>query len=223
MNTLSIRLFAVAAIVVGAWGVNSWLKISIVPSNVELPQWSLQELPYQLGEWHGEDVKLDSLITAAIGAAVVVERTYQTEGRVPVVLHTAMFKNPGDGVYHSPVNCYRANGWKEITNSVENVQVTDDLTIAVSLIAWEKEGERVLVAYWYQLGNHVLHDRLDLGRIRMKMRGQSEWPALIKVMVQIPLADPQQAQKTLMDFTTTMGKWLNQPSHQKYLAKWHGV
>jgi EpsI family protein len=223
MNNITTRLCVVAALIVGAWGVNHWLRSSTVPNDVEFPAWSIEELPYQLGNWRGEDIKMDSTITAAIGAAVVIERTYQIEKEQPVALHSAMFKNPNDGVYHSPLNCYAANGWKKISDSTENVQVADNLNASVRLVGWEKEGERVLVAFWYQLGEHMLHDRFDLGKVRLQMRGKSEWPALIKVMAQTSLTDPQQAQKTLLDFTKTIGTWLNQPDHQKYLARWGGV
>ena len=52
-----------------------------------------------------------------------------------------MFMDPGDGVYHSPVNCYRASGWKQVATSTENVRVADDLTIPVCIGTWEKEGK----------------------------------------------------------------------------------
>ena len=43
------------------------------------------------------------------------------------------------------------------------MEVAEDLTIAVSLTTWEKEEEKILVVYWYQLGQHVLYGRFDLG------------------------------------------------------------
>lgn len=223
MDHAATRLFAVAMIVVGVWGVTRWLGVA--PTDVELPDWSVKDMPYELGSWHGEEIKMDKSITAAIGASVVVERAYRIEGRQPVTVHTAMFKNPADGVYHNPVNCYTANGWKRIGDSMENMQVADGLKVPVSVITWEnKDGERLLVAFWYQLGNRVVHDRIELGLMRPSMRGRSAWPALIKVMAQIRLGDsPQDAKKNLMEFTAEVGKWLNQPDHQKYLAQWPGV
>lgn len=223
MNSVSFRLCAVAVIIMGAWGVNHELQLSVLPNAVTLPDWSLQELPDQFGDWHGKEIKLDPTITAATGAAMIVDRNFQRGLEQSVILHTAMFKNPRDGVYHSPLNCYAAGGWKKIDESVEKVQVADNLTVPVNVVAWEKGNQRILVAFWYQLGDYVVHDRFELGLLRRKMHGQEEWPVLFKVMTQIDVNDPEQAKKSLLDLTTQVGKWLNQPDHKKYLDRWGAI
>ena len=102
-------------------------------------------------------------------------------------MYGAMFSNPRGGVYHTPINCYRSTGWQDTSETREDLEVSDDLTIPVSLSTWEQKGERVLVVYWYQIGEHVLFDRWDLGmKIRWSLRGRPKWPALIKVMLSIP-------------------------------------
>ncbi len=131
-----------------------------------------------------------------------------------------MFNDPRDGVYHNPPNCYVANGWKQVTDTTEKVPVADGMTVPVSLITWEKGDERVVVAYWYQLGDHILYDRFDLGNVRLKLRGQSAWPVLLKVMAQATLDNPEETQKALLAFAEEVAKWLNQPDHQKYLSRW---
>ena len=50
----------------------------------------------------------------------------------------------------------------------------------------------MLVVYWYQLGEHVLFGRWDLGlKVRWALAGKPKWPALIKVMLQIPASEPE--------------------------------
>lgn len=72
-----------------------------------------------------------------------------------------------------------------------------------------------MVVYWYQLGDHVLFDRWDLGmKIRWSLRGREKWPALIKVMLTIPAADPEAAKPVLLDFAKQLAAWENQPKHQ---------
>ncbi len=125
----------------------------------------------------------------ATGAEVIVNRIYRDSAGHAVVLHTAMFKNPATGIGHTPSVCYTASGWKLVNQSFENVQVSNDLAIAVKLTTWEREGETVLVACWYQLGGHVLYERFDMGRVRWALRGQPKWPVLTKVMLQISAAE----------------------------------
>jgi EpsI family protein len=222
MNSTAIRLYAAAVIVVATWGISHWVQAATAPPEVEMPNWTLRELPLQLGNWHGENATLDPKIAAATGADVIVNRFYHDDANHTISLHTATFKDPAEGVYHSPLNCYRANGWTQVQDSHEDVEVADDLTIPVHLTTWQREGDRVLVVYWYQLGTHVLYSRLDLGGIRWSLRGQSKWPALVKVMLQIPVGDQEDEKAALLGFTERMAKWLNQPEHRKYLDRWRG-
>ena len=62
-------------------------------------------------------------LTAAIGAEIIVDRSYRDERGRAVSLHTAMFKNPTEGVYHSPMNCYRSGGWE--FKGEDRVEVSD--------------------------------------------------------------------------------------------------
>ena len=55
------------------------------------------------------------------------------------------------------------------------------------------------------------------------MRGQPTWPVLVKVMVQIPLTDPEDTKAVGLGFAQQFAKWLNQPEHRKYLDRWGGV
>ena len=227
MNGVSRRIYVVVAIVLGAYGVSRGLQIATAPPEVEMPGWRLEDLPRQLGNWRGEGAELDEKVAAATGAEEIENRIYRDDVGHVLSVHAAMFTDPNVGVYHSPLNCYAANGWKKLNENTEMVSVLDGLepsTVAVDFVGWERDNETIIVAYWYQLGNHVLHSRADLGnRIRWEMRGQSKWPVLMKVMIQIPVIEGQDSKKALLGFTELIGKWLNQPEHQKYLGRWGHV
>jgi EpsI family protein len=165
---------------------------------------------------------MDPKIAVATGADVIANRAYRNESGQTIFLHTGMFRDPAEGVYHSPMNCYRSNGWNKRTEDRENVQVSEGLTFAVSLVVWEKEGERILVAYWYQLGDHFVYDRFGLGsKIRWEMLGYSKWPVLLKVMAWIPLERREEERTVLLKFVEDVAKWVNQPEHQQYFAQWN--
>lgn len=221
MTSITTRMYVVVALLVGVYGVNRWLQIATGPPETEIPSWSLQELPYRIGDWTGTDVELDPKIAVATGAEVVVNRAYRNDLGGTIYVHAAMFRDPAEGIYHSPMNCYPSNGWTKFDEYYEDLQCSEESTVAARLVGWAKGGERVLVAYWYQLGTHVLHNRFDLGgRIRWEMRGQAKWPVLLKVMLWIPLSGREQERGEFRSFAREVATWLNQPEHQKYFAQW---
>jgi EpsI family protein len=223
MSSVATRLFLVVGIVLAVYGGSYLVQVATEPPELEMPEWSIQDLPLKLGEWHGEDTEMDPKIAVATGAAVIVNRLYRDEmGRV-VSLHSAMFEDPAEGIYHSPLNCYRSSGWKKLSETREDVKVAEDLAIPVSVTTWEKDNEKIVVAYWFQLGQHVLYDRFDLGKVRWGMKGQETWPVLFKVMVQIPLTDLEDSKTIGLDFSQKLAEWLNQPEHRKYLDRWGGI
>ena len=217
INGTAIRLYMIVAIVLATYGVARLVQAGLEPPGVEMPDWTFKKMPLQLGQWRGEPTEMDPKIAVATEAApgTIVNRNYQDGSRRSIAMHTAMFANPRGGVYHTPINCYRANGWQDTNATREELEVSDDLAIPVSLSTWERNGERLLVVYWYQLGEHVLFDRWDLGiKIRWSLRGRSKWPALIKVMLQIAAPDPEEAKSVILDFAKQVAEWENQPKHR---------
>jgi EpsI family protein len=224
MNSTANRLYTVILLVAATYGISRLVQAETEPPETEMPAWTFHDLPMQLGKWHGEDTKMDPKIATATGAEIIADRLYRDETGATVSMHTAMFRDPSDGVIHTPLNCYRGNGWTLVKETREDVPISEGLTISVALTTWEKDGERVMVGYWYQLGENVLYDRFDLGNIRWKMPGKATWPVLIKVMLQVSVtSDPDDAKTLELGFAELIAKWLNQPEHQKYLAKWPSV
>jgi hypothetical protein len=166
---------------------------------------------------------MDPQIALATGAKFIVNRLYQDGQGHTASLHSAMFLDPAEGIYHNPMNCYRSSGWSKIKEDREEVKVAEDLSITVCLATWQKDNEKVIVAYWYQLGQHVLYERFDLGKIRWSMRGNATWPVLFKIMVQVPLTDADGSRASAIEFCQKIADWMNQPEHRKYLDRWGGV
>ena len=219
MNSTAKRLYAIVILVLATYGVSRLVQAETEPPECILPDWTFREMPYQLGNWHGEDTKMDPVIAAATGADIIVDRFYRDDTGVVASIHTAMFKDPADGMRHTPLTCYRAAGWAKVKEVQDNLQLSEDVTIPVNLVTWEKDGEHVMVLYWYQLGGHVLFDRWDMGKLRFAMRGQAKWPALIKMMIQIPASDVDDAKSRALAFAELVAKWEHQPQHRKYFEE----
>lgn len=209
------RIYLAAAVILLTFSGSRLVENMLEPPAVALPSWSFNELPRQLGDWHGEDTQLDPKITATLGAEVVVDRLYRDDlGRV-ISLHTSMFTDRIiDGIYHTPIACYYANGWELVENVPETLKVSDQLTIPVRLLTYKREGERIVVVYWYQLGEHFLFNRWDLGiKVRWSLFGRPRWPPLIKVMLQLQAPELVEAKVAILKFAELIAKWQYQPQH----------
>jgi EpsI family protein len=222
MNSVALRLYIVVAIVAASYGVSRWLQAAVAPPEIEFPSWDIRQLPMQLDVWKGEETELDPSIAAATGADVIVNRLYQDDANHTATLHFARFPDPAEGVYHNPLNCYRSSGWEKLGESMEDVKLAGNVTVSVCVTKWRKENETVIVAYWFQLGRHMLYERFDLGKVRWAMGGNDKWPVLFKVMTQFSVTGSDDTQKLALDFSQKIAEWLNQPEHRKYLDRWGG-
>ncbi len=223
MKSSAIRLYIVVALIVVTFGLTQWAGWATEPPVVELPPWSLSDLPLQLGSWRGETTKTDPEIFAASDANVIVDRRYVDDENHVVLSHTATFPDPEKGIYHNPLNCYRTHGWTKLRDTTVNLDVSDNLTIPVVLTVWENENKKVMVFYWYQLGERILHERWELGKARFAMRGHDKWPVLLKVMLQTDVTERDDPEEVLMGFGKQIAGWLNNPEHSKYFERWRGV
>lgn len=214
INSTAIRLYVVAAVVLATYGVACFVQAGLKLPDVEMPNWTFNELPLQLGEWQGHPTEMDPQIAVATGAKIIVNRSYQDGSGHSITMHTAVFDDPAGGVYHTPTNCYRTSGYQNTDSSSEELELPNDVMLPVKLTTWERKDERFLVIYWYQIGEYVLFDRWDLGiKIRWAFRGRPKWPALIKVLIQMAVTDTEEATPVILDFAKQVAAWENLPKH----------
>ena len=168
MNNAAVRLLIVVAIVflMYAGGEYGMAGLGLEPKGVDMPDWTFAAMPMEFGAWHGEPTEdMDPSIVKASEAKpeTVVNRVYRDDRGHMISMHTAMFESYRGGAYPHAMACYKASGWENIDESREDLQVADDVTIPVSVSTWQRKGDKIVVVYWYQLGEHVLFDRWDLG------------------------------------------------------------
>jgi EpsI family protein len=215
-GSIAIRVIVAAAVIMSTYiGVRIVGKLTETPP-VVLPNWKVQDLPKQLGEWKGEDAKLDERLFAAEGANSVVERQYHNESGMTIALHLAIFDKPTEGIWHNPMSCYVSGGWTNVETSKVPISETDDKSDLISYSIWDKSGEKTYVGYWYQLGDLRLYGRWDLGfSARWQMRGRKTWPALYKILLSTGGSlKPEENKTQMLKFADLVHQWINQPQHQ---------
>jgi EpsI family protein len=214
----AVRVYIVVALIPLTWWGARLMNAALIAPEADMPDWSFAEMPRQFGNWQGEDREPDPRIDVATGAKLdtIVNRIYRDSAGHVINMHAAMFADPKGGVYHSPLNCLRSQGWEKLSETRTDLQIAEGLTLPVDVTYWDRNGEKLMVAYWYQLGEHVLFGRWDLGiKVRWSLAGKPTWPALIKVMFTIPVpSQPEEAKTTVLNFAEQVAKWENQPSHR---------
>jgi EpsI family protein len=219
MNRMTIRLGWVIGLVVVVHGGFYVVRSGVSPPKVTVPEWSLEDLPLELPEtkptWVGEVVALDPKIFAATEASAAINRRYHDASGRSLDLHMAMFEDPARGTLHSPTNCYRSSNWQKVElasiGEMQTLKTPSRPEILVKMGIWESEGRRVLVVYWYEVGDYVIFERGDLFGLRWTMRGRETWPPTFKVMIQVPAGDEQVAKKDALEFAALVRDWIGRP------------
>jgi EpsI family protein len=209
MNSILTRLTILIALVVSVHCGFILVRAGTRPAQVALPTRSIHELPRTLGTWHGEDAELDSKIFVGTAARDVVDRTYADRSGHNTSVFVALYDDPAAGVYHTPANCYRANGWTNLSDVLMPLESAGRPTVSVSLSTWESGSQRVQVVCWYEMGEHVLFDRLDWGTIQFKLRGQTTWPPMYKVLLQAQVTDSLTSAR-LLELAGSLRAWLGE-------------
>ena len=54
----------------------------------------------------------------------------------------------------------------------------------------------MIVAYWYEVGDHTMFERQDLLKTQWAMFGKTKWPVMFKVLLEMPAGDTEQTRSS---------------------------
>jgi EpsI family protein len=146
-------------------------------------------LPLELDTWTGVAApELAAEVQAVLGADDYLNRVYhQSDAASPVGLYAAYYASQRQGEsIHSPLNCLPGSGWQPVRNTIRSIPA-GGRTLDVNDYIVEKNGNRVLVLYWYQSHGRVVASEywgkfyLVADAIRMRRTDA----ALVRIMVPI--------------------------------------
>ena len=177
---------------------NGYEMGSVVP-----PERDLSDAPLQLAEWQGTDLPPDPRIREILCARSGIDRVYQDSTGTEVLVHAVWTDD-----YlrlHFPQQCYRQSGW-DLTGSKDvDVPTADGETFPARLLSFKRDGRRIQVLYWFQLGDNVFLDRLEHRLLRRTVCwGQREWPPLMKFMLETPDKGLERGQDALVSLSTKL-------------------
>lgn len=117
----------------------------------------LATLPLQVGDWQGVDEpRLDPETESILRADGYLLRTY-SRGAVPVSLFVGFYGSQRSGrTIHSPLNCLPGTGWTWTDRDREAIRADNGVDLAVNRNLARKDGQDLLVYYWYQSRGRVV-------------------------------------------------------------------
>ena len=185
MNSMVVRIVTLIALIVAVQIGFRLVRLAMQPPEVQLPALGIESIPREFGNWQGKEEALDARTFVNTEAHSTVSRVYhQGMTGAKVSCFIALYTKFVDGLYHSPTNCYVSNNSTQLDSVKLPLRTPGRPDIMVSVSTWERKGAKVLVVYWYEIGDQILFERKDYPGVQWAMRGKKTWPPMYKVLLE---------------------------------------
>ena len=158
-------------------------------------------------DWVGKDQKLDDQEFNYAQLNGYISRIYTNGAGRSMSLLLGVYNSPAIGLYHNPFNCYDTHGFTLKSQIRKPVQAANRPDTDISVTTWDKEGQRYVVAFWYEVGDYTMFERQDLWPTMWAMRGKSKWPVMFKVLIQAS-GPTDQATVDVLEMAKSVREWL---------------
>ena len=199
------RLLTIVLVVQGGVYYEVRSRSELMP---EVPPFSL--FPAQLGDWQkAKEYPIDKETQDVLRANDMLSREYvNLSAQTNAFLFIAFFKTQRYGqAPHSPKNCLPGAGWAPTQSGTISIAVAElQGPIVVNRYVVSKEGDQLLVIYWYQGHHRVIASEysakfwLVLDAIRYRRSDTS----LVRVTVPVRNDDTDTATKTGVAFVQSL-------------------
>lgn len=117
----------------------------------------LKGLPYQIGNWNGQELPMEERIVQAVGVTDYTNRVYFNPAGPWVQLYVGYYASQRTGdTIHSPKNCLPGAGWEPVKQDYATIDLTDGRKITVNDYVIAQGLSKQLVFYWYQGRGRVI-------------------------------------------------------------------
>ena len=173
-------------------------------------EFEIAGLPTRLGEWTSEDAPLEDNVVQDVGALKMIRRTFVNPAGYRLAVVLATFPTGEPILPHPPDLCYAGAGWTVLGDAWQK----DDRDRPYKLLTGERDRQKVLVSYWYQLRRNVVSNRNELRRELQQLRWKRQaWPPMVKVLIHAPVAlSEPEAKSASEDLGAAIYEWVCQQS-----------
>ena len=171
-----------------------------VTSEPTPPRVPLSSFAAEVDDWRREsDNALAPDVLAVLGLDEYINRVYSARSDGWLALYVAYYGSQRQGEsMHSPLNCLPGAGWQPVSSGREAITVSSGPTAAatssieINRYVVEKDGQRILVYYWYQSQGRVVASEYwgKFYTVVDAIRHGRTDAALVRVLVPIGGTDP---------------------------------
>jgi hypothetical protein len=214
MGNIMVRMGVVIGVLlvvqVGFRFLGNWKHPDIVEPEQSIETFPLEVNTPTTGKWVGTNTKLDERTWNESQVDLAVSRLYSKDGRSLKFL-LAEYRRPAEGLYHNPMNCYHSNGFTLVGEVVrEPLKAANRPDTTVSISTWVRNSEKVVVAYWYEVGDYTMYERQDLLKTQWAMLGKRKWPVMFKVLLEMPSSEGNQSRADILEMAQFTRQWLGE-------------
>lgn len=176
---------------------------------VVTPEFHMEEIPLEVGGWHGRIEEIEDDVFRVLGAEAEISAEYEKTGEPDLFVHFALWSKSSvitKSCPHHPNSCYGGQGWRP----TESERITIDTaagTVPVQLTRFQRGFEAIVVAHNYRMGPHAFTTLDEGDEVIRGLWGASEWPAVVKYMVQIPVTDLNAAVPIVKEISPALLDW----------------
>lgn len=147
---------------------------------------SLDQFPQKMGDWTMTgQARFDERVLAVLLPTDYLSRSYADSEDHKLSLYIGFHNGgPSSGPIHSPKQCLPGSGWNRVNEVVRHVQVKDQTIPYVSAI-YQKDSEKQLFLYWFQVRDQIVTNEyaLKLAMIKNSVLSNRRDSAFIRLSV----------------------------------------
>jgi len=124
-----------------------------------LPNKPFSTFPKQIGEWKGVEQRFDEEIYDILGVDDSYLATYRNSNGGQVQLYIGFYQSQSEGdLIHSPKNCMPGAGWKIVSSSIEELDVSDTDYNKIETIRFKLKNSihEQVALYWFQSRGRII-------------------------------------------------------------------
>lgn len=122
----------------------------------------LSSFPLKFDGWQGRSYPLENWVVEMLGVTEYIQREYR-KGDESVLVYLGYYGSQlGDAEIHSPTHCLPGSGWANLSEDVRTVELENGEKIRLIESVYEKDGNKELFVYWYQMGDSFLTNKYSL-------------------------------------------------------------
>ena len=202
--TICIFLFSIAIIIAGGFLYRKAARhlgfIVKTPVKLAVP---LSGVPYELGDWIGEDVLLSESIQKVAQNDDYLNRTYKNnKTNEHVNVYVAFTARPRTMLGHKPTKCYPANGWVHDNTEETNIVSRFGISIPCLLHRFHRpapDSGEVIVLNFYIVNGELTNDESIFSSIFWRTPNIHGDPARYVAQVQISSASENSVRVNAQD------------------------